>query len=114
MRKVVLLASYCGDNSNCTDKKPCLECLAMCNTFNIEDSAIDTENYVDTLSYLNRESGNYSRKQVRILLKEQIQAVSNSVGRMPVNMVLVKGMHPKEYADECMAVAKRIKKVRNY
>jgi hypothetical protein len=31
-RRVLLLASYCGDdNPNCCDKRPCPECLAMDN-----------------------------------------------------------------------------------
>ncbi len=31
-RKVLLLASYCGDDDpSCTDDLPCLECLKMCN-----------------------------------------------------------------------------------
>lgn len=32
-RLVLLLASYCGeDNPECTESKPCIDCLQMCNT----------------------------------------------------------------------------------
>jgi hypothetical protein len=28
------LASYCGsDNANCSDRRPCADCLALCNVF---------------------------------------------------------------------------------
>lgn len=51
--KVLLLASYCGDrDSKCTDSKPCIDCLAMCNCFTVSDEAINTENYIGTLDYL--------------------------------------------------------------
>jgi len=31
-RQVLLLASYCGnDNPNCSEERPCYECLQMCN-----------------------------------------------------------------------------------
>lgn len=33
--KVTLLTSYCHDNDVCTDDKPCLECIQMCNTFEL-------------------------------------------------------------------------------
>lgn len=30
----LLLASYCGtDNDECNEKRPCADCLAMCNVF---------------------------------------------------------------------------------
>jgi hypothetical protein len=30
----LLLSSYCGDdNDACTDRRPCADCLAMCNIF---------------------------------------------------------------------------------
>jgi len=112
-RKVLLLTSYCGGiiTSNCTDAKPCIECLAMCNTFQIEDEAINTKNYAGTLRYLSREKDNYSRKQVRTLLKQQLQAVVTSLGKMSINMTLAKGLYAKEYGDELEATAKRIRKV---
>jgi len=47
LRPVLLLASYCGDdNPNCTDTKPCDECLKMCNIAFIEDKAIDINKVV--------------------------------------------------------------------
>lgn len=52
MRKVLLLASYCHDNSKCYDEKPCLDCLSMCNTFHVSGKKIKTENYSGTLDYL--------------------------------------------------------------
>lgn len=33
-REFLLLASYCGDDTpGCTDARPCVDCLAMCNVF---------------------------------------------------------------------------------
>lgn len=33
-REYLLLASYCGaDNDDCTETRPCFDCLAMCNVF---------------------------------------------------------------------------------
>nr|BDD47652.1 hypothetical protein 1 [bacterium] len=47
LRPVLLLASYCGDdNPNCTDTKPCDECLKMCNIAFVEDKAIDINKVV--------------------------------------------------------------------
>ena len=44
---VLLLTSYCGDkNSNCTNIKPCDECLKMCNIAFIEKSAISLDNVI--------------------------------------------------------------------
>jgi hypothetical protein len=37
-RKVLLLASYCGDDDpTCTDDRPCVECLQMCNVFEVTE-----------------------------------------------------------------------------
>jgi hypothetical protein len=36
-RTVLLLASYCGgENDECTEELPCLDCLKMCNVVEIE------------------------------------------------------------------------------
>jgi len=44
-REFLLLASYFGeDDVNCTDSKPCYDCLRMCNIFS-EDG-----NYIGTLA----------------------------------------------------------------
>ena len=41
-REYLVLASYCGDdNPKCTNRRPCGDCLAMCNVFRIEASAED-------------------------------------------------------------------------
>ena len=33
-QEFLLLASYCGnDNDACTERRPCADCLAMCNIF---------------------------------------------------------------------------------
>lgn len=40
MSKVLVLASYCDDNSACTDDNPCKECLDLCNVFAINFSDI--------------------------------------------------------------------------
>jgi hypothetical protein len=38
---VLLLASYCGDDDpNCSDAKPCPECLSMCNVLRISGDAL--------------------------------------------------------------------------
>ena len=34
-REFLLLASYCGDSKECTDRRPCPACLDMCNVFTI-------------------------------------------------------------------------------
>jgi hypothetical protein len=45
MSKVLVLASYCGDdNKKCTDNNPCRECLNMCNVFHVPNGSL--ENYV--------------------------------------------------------------------
>lgn len=31
LRRVLLLASYCGNNNDCSNHQPCNECLSMCN-----------------------------------------------------------------------------------
>uniref|UniRef100_A0A6M3J3N7 Uncharacterized protein n=1 Tax=viral metagenome TaxID=1070528 RepID=A0A6M3J3N7_9ZZZZ len=46
LRPVLLLASHCGDNPNCTDTKPCDECLKMCNIAFIEHKDIDINKVV--------------------------------------------------------------------
>jgi hypothetical protein len=47
LRPVLLLASYCGeDNPNCTNIKPCDECLKMCNIAFVEDKSIDINKVV--------------------------------------------------------------------
>ena len=53
----------------------------------------------------------FTRKEVRALLKQQLQAVSTSLGRMPINMTLAKGLYAKDYANEIHATAKRIRNV---
>lgn len=43
-RRVLLLASYCGDtNSDCTNALPCKDCLLMCNI--IEMDGLVTSNH---------------------------------------------------------------------
>ncbi len=38
---VTLLTSYCGDDdAECTDRKPCRECMEMCNTFEIREPVV--------------------------------------------------------------------------
>lgn len=40
-REYLLLASYCGeDNDACTERRPCEDCLAMCNIFNSDGGFI--------------------------------------------------------------------------
>jgi hypothetical protein len=47
LRPVLLLASYCGDDTpNCTNTKPCDECLKMCNIAFVEDKSIDINKVV--------------------------------------------------------------------
>jgi hypothetical protein len=53
----------------------------------------------------------FSRKEVRQLLKRQLQAVSMSLGRMEINMTLAKGLYAKEYGEELHNTAKRIRNV---
>lgn len=36
---ITLLTSYCGDdNRECTDRRPCNECVDMCNTFELQEA----------------------------------------------------------------------------
>jgi len=36
---ITLLTSYCeGDNEKCTDRLPCIECIKMCNTFELKNT----------------------------------------------------------------------------
>lgn len=37
-RRYLLLASYCGGEANCSDTRPCDDCLAMCNVFKVDDA----------------------------------------------------------------------------
>lgn len=50
-RNILLLTSYCSDNeTNCSNEKPCIDCLSMCNIFKVDE--IDLKEYVGTLEYL--------------------------------------------------------------
>lgn len=37
---VLLITSYCIDNPECTDYRPCLDCLQMCNIGILEDGNV--------------------------------------------------------------------------
>lgn len=39
-RFVLLITSYCSDNPECTDFRPCLDCLQMCNVAVLENNEI--------------------------------------------------------------------------
>lgn len=54
--RVLLLASYCDgtDNNSCTDDSPCIDCLGMCNVFEIEKEAITKGKFIKNLEYLER------------------------------------------------------------
>lgn len=52
VRRFLLLTSYCHDNSKCSNEKPCLDCLSMCNTFLVSNDSIRTENYAGTLGLI--------------------------------------------------------------
>ena len=39
-RFVLLITSYCGDNPECTNFRPCLDCLQMCNVAVLENNEI--------------------------------------------------------------------------
>lgn len=41
-RLVLLMTSYCGDNPECTDYRPCLDCLKMCNIAILQEGEITT------------------------------------------------------------------------
>lgn len=36
VRRVLLLTSYCGDESDCSERVPCHDCLLMCNVAVVE------------------------------------------------------------------------------
>jgi hypothetical protein len=44
---VLLMASYCHNNPNCTDHLPCIECLKMCNVAIIN---LNSVNYKDVIA----------------------------------------------------------------
>ena len=46
LRPILLLTSYCDDNSHCTNTNPCNECIEMCNIAFIEKDAIKLDNVV--------------------------------------------------------------------
>ena len=39
---VTLLTSYCVDDSQgrCTDRQPCVECVSMCNTYELTERVV--------------------------------------------------------------------------
>lgn len=40
-REYLLLASYCGtDNEHCTERRPCSDCLGMCNVFDSDGAFV--------------------------------------------------------------------------
>jgi len=49
---ILILASYCGDNPNCTEAKPCEECLKMCNIAFIDRDAIKIDKVVCGFDFL--------------------------------------------------------------
>lgn len=49
---VLLLASYCGDNTKCTEANPCEDCLKMCNIAFIERDAIKTDKVICGYNFL--------------------------------------------------------------
>jgi hypothetical protein len=53
----------------------------------------------------------FTRKEVRELLKRQIQASVESYNRAGVNMNLCRGFQASEYMDEIGKTMKRLKKV---
>jgi hypothetical protein len=54
--KVLLLASYCNgtDNHTCTQENPCIDCLGMCNVFEIDKESITKGKFIKTLEYLRK------------------------------------------------------------
>lgn len=52
-RKTLLLTSYCGtQDEKCSSNKPCLDCISMCNCFEIPNETIDNGRFLGTLDYL--------------------------------------------------------------
>lgn len=52
-KRVLLLTSYCGDvNEKCSENHPCLDCIGMCNVFELDDEYIKMSNFVECLDYL--------------------------------------------------------------
>jgi len=50
LRPVLILASYCTDNPNCTDEHPCDECLGFCNVAFVKKD--DISNVVCSLNFV--------------------------------------------------------------
>ncbi len=47
-RRVLLLASYCGDdNPGCADSVPCRDCLGMCNIVDMRGAIIANHGGID-------------------------------------------------------------------
>jgi hypothetical protein len=50
---ILLLASYCGgDNIECTEELPCIECLKMCNIAIIPKELVTGENVIGGYDFL--------------------------------------------------------------
>lgn len=48
MRRVLLLASYCGDDDPaCTDSVPCRDCLEMCNIVDVRGTIVTIHGGLD-------------------------------------------------------------------
>ena len=52
--RMLLMASYCDDNPECTDKLPCEECLKMGNIVLMPKDQIKTENIIGSYNILNK------------------------------------------------------------
>lgn len=54
--KILLMASYCSDNKECSDDLPCTECLLMSNIFELKDETIATMiggyDYIRDINYI--------------------------------------------------------------
>lgn len=47
-RRVLLLASYCGDDDpNCTESVPCRDCLGMCNIVDMRGAIVANHGAID-------------------------------------------------------------------
>lgn len=46
-RRVLLLASYCDDDPNCTESVPCRDCLGMCDIVDVRGAIVANHGAID-------------------------------------------------------------------
>lgn len=79
--KVLLLASYCGEENGCTNAMPCDECLTACNVVEIPDDTFIMNNY-GGLNYL-REKRRVKNMKLRPFLQRAVLLINRHERILP-------------------------------